>query len=152
LDTPLEDLARFTEHGARWGAAPAQLDVLTERLDRLRPRLGGGGTQQHGDAHPGNLLATPRGWLWTDLEDTCPGPVAWDLACLRSTSRLDGRAALDALPGAPPDAELEPWLELRRLHAAAWSLVAATGHPRLRAAAVERLTAAVGPVRRPGRG
>ena len=59
----------------------------------------------------------------------CAGPRAWDLACLRSTSRLDGRAALDAI-GGPSDAELAPWLELRRLHVAAWTLVAATGHRR----------------------
>ena len=72
----------------------------------------------------------------------CAGPRAWDLACLRSTSRLDGRAALDALPDAPTDAELAPWLELRRLHAAAWTLVAAAGHPELRLAATERLAAA----------
>nr|WP_275585770.1 phosphotransferase [Geodermatophilus sabuli] len=152
LDTPLDDLAHFVRHGVRWGADPVQLDRLGAQVDRLRPRLAGAVTQLHGDAHPGNLLATPRGWLWTDLEDACPGPIAWDLACLRSTSRLDGRAALDALPGAPSDAELAPWWELRRLHAAAWSMVAASGHPRLRPAAVERLAAALAPVRPRGRG
>src|SRR5580698_4943782 len=36
----------------------------------------------HGDAHPGNLLWTPAGWLWTDLEETCRGPRAFDLAVL----------------------------------------------------------------------
>ena len=63
---------------------------------------------------------------------------------LRGTTRLDGRVALDAFPGAPTDAELAPWLELRWLHTAAWSLVAATGHPHLRASAEERLAAALG--------
>ncbi|MGK5112841.1 phosphotransferase family protein [Geodermatophilus sp. CPCC 205506] len=144
LDTPLDDLAAFVERGASWGVEPARLDRLAARLDDLRPRLDGVAGQRHGDAHPGNLLTTPRGRLWTDLEDTCPGPRAWDLACLRSTSRLDGRAALDALPDAPSDAELAPWLELRRLHAAAWSVVAATGHPRRRPAARERLAAVLG--------
>jgi aminoglycoside phosphotransferase (APT) family kinase protein len=130
LDTPLDDLARFTERGRAWGADPAQLERLAARLEQLRPRLAGEIVPLHGDAHPGNLLATPGGWTWTDFEDTCAGPRAWDLACLRSTSRLDGRAALDAYPGAPADAELAPWLELRRLHAAAWTLVAAAGRPR----------------------
>ena len=132
LDTPLDDLARFASLGRAWGAAPAQLDHLRDRLAELRPRLDGEVVPLHGDAHPGNLLATPDGWRWTDLEDTCAGSRAWDLACLRSTSRLDGRAALDALPDAPTDAELAPWLELRQLHAAAWTLVAAAGHPELR--------------------
>ncbi len=131
LDTPLDDLARFVSLGGAWGAAPAQLDRLRERLAELRPRLDGEAVRLHGDAHPGNLLATPSGWRWTDLEDTCAGPRAWDLACLRSTSRLDGRAALDAI-GGPSDAELAPWLELRRLHGAAWWTVVAAGHPERR--------------------
>ncbi|WP_448611537.1 phosphotransferase family protein [Geodermatophilus sp. URMC 60] len=143
LDTPLDDLARFASLGRAWGAPPLLLDRLRDRLAELGPQLDGEVAPLHGDAHPGNLLATPDGWLWTDLEDTCPGPRAWDLACLRSTSRLDGRAALDAI-GGPSDAELSPWLELRRLHAAAWTLVAATGHPHRRPAAGERLAAALG--------
>ncbi|WP_167760979.1 phosphotransferase [Geodermatophilus sp. DF01_2] len=144
LDTPLDDLARFLERGPAWGATPAQVERLGARLAQLRPRLVGEVVALHGDAHPANLLATRGGWRWTDLEDTCPGPRAWDLACLRATSRLDGRAALDAYPGAPTDDELAPWLELRRLHAAAWSLVAAAGHPQLRPAAQERLATVLG--------
>jgi aminoglycoside phosphotransferase (APT) family kinase protein len=93
----------------------------------------------HGDAHPGNLLATPAGWRWADLEDTCSGPVQWDLVALRSTRRLDGRAALDAIPGAPSDDELAPWLELRRLHLAAWYVVIARGHPEWAGEAAARL-------------
>ncbi|MGR7025301.1 phosphotransferase family protein [Geodermatophilus sp. URMC 62] len=137
LDTPLDDLAVFAERAGDWGVSPAVRARIAERAERLRPRLGGPARALHGDAHPGNLLATPDGWRWTDLEDTCAGPVEWDLACLRSTSRLDGRAALDAL-GGPSDAALAPWLELRRLHAAAWWTVVAAGHPerRERAAAV----------------
>ncbi|RBY86175.1 phosphotransferase family protein [Blastococcus sp. TF02A-26] len=144
LDRPLLDLAAFAADGARWGATPAQCRRLGERLATLRPRLAGEVVALHGDAHPGNLLATPGGWRWTDLEDTCPGPREWDLACLRLTSRLDGRAALDGLPGSPSDAELAPWLELRRMHAAAWTAVLAASRPAHRAAAVERLTAEFG--------
>ena len=150
LDTPLDDLARFASLGRAWGAPPALLDRLGGRLAELQPRLSGEVVQLHGDAHPGNLLATPDGWRWTDLEDTCAGPRAWDLACLRNTSRLDGRAALDAI-GGPSDAELAPWLELRRLHAAAWTLAAAAGHPELRPAADERMAAALGAVHASGR-
>ncbi|WP_456545570.1 MULTISPECIES: phosphotransferase family protein [unclassified Blastococcus] len=144
LDRPLEDLTAFAADGGRWGASAAQLGRLRDRLAELRPRLAGPATALHGDAHPGNLLATADGWRWTDLEDTCPGPPAWDLACLRLTSRLDGRAALDALPGAPSDADLAPWLELRRMHAAVWTAVLAVHRPAHRAAARERLTAEFG--------
>ncbi|SDC48118.1 Phosphotransferase enzyme family protein [Geodermatophilus telluris] len=128
LDTPLDDLAAFSEHAGEWGVPAAVRAQVAQRVARLRPRLAGGpGQVLHGDAHPGNLLATPDGWRWTDLEDTCAGPVAWDLACLRLTSRLDGRAALDAM-GGPADAELAPWLELRRLHREAWTTVVRAGY------------------------
>ena len=129
LDTPLDDLAAFAARGAEWDVPPPLLDALAARLDALRPRLGGTVGALHGDPHPGNLLATAGGWIWGDLEDTCAGPVEWDLACLRSTGRLDGRAALDAFPGAPTDEQLTPWLELRRLHAAVWGVVIDAEHP-----------------------
>jgi hypothetical protein len=122
LDTPLEDLATWVDRAGAWGVSPAVRARVAERVADLRARLGGPAQVLHGDAHPGNLLATRDGWLWTDLEDTCSGPVAWDLACLRLTSRLDGRAALDAI-GGPSDADLAPWLDLRRLHQQAWTTV-----------------------------
>lgn len=143
LDTPLRDLESFLARAAGWGVSEADLDALADRLERLRPRLHGELRRLHGDAHPGNLLATPDGWRWTDLEDTCSGPLAWDLACLRTTGRLDGRAALDALPDAPSDAELAPWIELRRLHAAAWSVVLASARPETAESARTRLAAAL---------
>jgi hypothetical protein len=129
MDTPLDDLAAFAARGAEWDVAAPLLDRLEQRLAALRPRLGGAVRSLHGDPHPGNLLATTGGWVWGDLEDSCAGPLAWDLACLRSTRRLDGRAALDAFPGAPSDEELAPWLELRRLHAAVWGVVIDSEHP-----------------------
>ncbi|HEX4725779.1 MAG TPA: aminoglycoside phosphotransferase family protein [Pseudonocardiaceae bacterium] len=75
----------------------------------------------HGDAHPGNLLCTPDGPVWTDFEDAWRGPLGWDLACLALTSRLDGRAALVGYPHAHE--ELAPFLAGRRLQTLVWSLV-----------------------------
>jgi len=157
LDTPLDDLARFAERGAELGADPVLVARLAEAAEELQPAViePAATTALHGDAHPGNLLATPLGWRWADLEDTCRGPRAWDLACLRATGRLDGRAALDTMPGAPTDAELAPWLDLRRLHAAAWWFVHAVRVPADLPQAHEQLRRAVEQVsagRRQGRG
>jgi aminoglycoside phosphotransferase (APT) family kinase protein len=143
LDTPLDDLAVFAVRGAELGADPALVDRTAELVARLRPLLTGPGTTLHGDTHPGNLLRTRDGWVWADLEDTSRGPLAWDLSCLRRTGRLDGRAALDALPNAPSDAELAPFLSLRALHAAAWWYVHAVRVPADLAAARDQHRAAV---------
>ncbi|MEU2350337.1 phosphotransferase [Modestobacter sp. NPDC049651] len=145
LDTPLDDLAAFATAGVGLGADPSLVAETGALVDALRPLLTGPVQPLHGDAHPGNLLATADGWVWADLEDTCRGPVGWDLACLRLTTRLDGRAALDAL-AAPGDDELAPFLHLRRLHAAAWWFVHAAREPADLPVARERLAAAVAQV------
>lgn len=36
----------------------------------------------HGDSHFNNVLWSPDGPLWTDLENACLGPVEYDLACM----------------------------------------------------------------------
>jgi Ser/Thr protein kinase RdoA (MazF antagonist) len=84
----------------------------------------------HGDAHPGNLLVTPRGLVWNDFEDAWRGPLAWDLACLATTGRLDGRAAVAAYPDPPPADELAVCLELRELFGEAWRLLIASAAQR----------------------
>jgi aminoglycoside phosphotransferase (APT) family kinase protein len=141
LDTPLDDLATFVDRAPAWGVPDDVIAAIAGRLDRLRPRLAGEVRRLHGDSHPGNLLATRAGFRWADLEDTCSGPPQWDLVALRTTRRLDGRAALDAIPGAPADDELRPWLELRELHVAAWFVVIARGHPEWADEAAARLAA-----------
>ena len=143
LDTPLDDLTVFAERGGELGADPALVRRTAELTAALRPRLGGTDVTLHGDPHPGNLLHTADGLVWTDLEDTSRGPRGWDLACLRTTGRLDGRAAVDALPDPVDDAELAPFVWLRRLHAGAWWFVHAAREPVDLPLAVERLTAAV---------
>ncbi len=53
----------------------------------------------HGDAHPGNLLNTTSGLLWTDWEDTFAGPVEWDLASVIWNARIldQDHATADAI-------------------------------------------------------
>lgn len=55
--------------------------MLSARLIRAVELLGTCPHQPlHGDAHPGNLMNTTDGLLWTDWEDTFSGPVEWDVA------------------------------------------------------------------------
>ncbi|MBS2015426.1 MAG: aminoglycoside phosphotransferase family protein [Deltaproteobacteria bacterium] len=56
----------------------------------------------HGDAHIANVLATPRGAVWTDWEDAFVGPREYDVACLRSKADLFGeeREAIDRMTAA----------------------------------------------------
>jgi hypothetical protein len=143
LDTPLEDLAVFAERGAELGADPALVERTAELTDALRPQLTGPVMTLHGDTHPGNLLRTADGLVWADLEDTSRGPRGWDLACLRTTHRLDGRAAVEAVPDPMTEEELAPFVRLRRLHVAAWWAVHAVREPADRPEAAARLTAAV---------
>lgn len=130
LVTPLEDVRRFLLRTPHPG--------MTRAYDRLAAELGGAdGPALHGDPHPGNLLRTTGGWTWADLEDACSGPVAWDLACLAQSRRIDGEAAVRAY-GADP-ATLASWRELRRLHATAWTCLYAERLPEARARAEELL-------------
>ena len=110
------------------GLGEAERAAAHDELRGLRTALGAGpGRALHGDGHPGNLLAThDGGWRWTDLEDTCAGPVEWDLACLLRTSRLDGRAAVRAYGRDPDDPRIAPLTALRRLHGGLYSKLIAT--------------------------
>lgn len=114
--------------------------LLREENERLRETLAAFPVRPlHGDAHPGNLLATPSGPMWNDFEDTFLGPLGWDLACLVTTGRLDGAAALAAYPGEYSAEEVEVCVELRELFGVAWRFVLAQHFPARRADAEEKL-------------
>lgn len=70
----------------------------------------------HGDAHPGNLVATRDGLVWIDFEDVCRGPVEWDLATMMDP------AAVAAHHRPDPDT-LARCTDLRALQVA-WCLLA----------------------------
>jgi hypothetical protein len=78
----------------------------------------------HGDAHPANMMRTTRGWLWHDFEETCVGPVEWDLGVLVKSSRIDGREALRHYPDAPSYESLQPWVDLRARQVPMWEELA----------------------------
>jgi Ser/Thr protein kinase RdoA (MazF antagonist) len=62
--------------------AEADRELLADTLERLRRVIDqrGGAQLLHGEPHPGNVLATPKGPLFIDLETACRGPVEFDLA------------------------------------------------------------------------
>jgi hypothetical protein len=63
--------------------ADADRVFLSSRLGELRRTIEDRGAVEqllHGEPHPGNLLSTPNGPLFIDLETCCRGPVEFDLA------------------------------------------------------------------------
>lgn len=134
---PLDDIPRFA---ARDGPTAAdergRIGDAYARIVAALPVAAAGEQPLHGDAHPGNLLPTAgRDWVWCDFEDTCSGPVHWDVAALRRSPRLDGAAAVRAYARASGrddvgDEALAPWVALRELHLAVWlNLYAERGAP-----------------------
>jgi aminoglycoside phosphotransferase (APT) family kinase protein len=89
----------------------------------------------HGDSHPGNVLWTADGPLWTDWEDAHLAPLEWDLACLVAAGRLRGddfgwaEAALLAHGGAYDPTLLEACVYARVAQGAAYLAFTGRGGP-----------------------
>ena len=128
-DLRLEPLAMLTE--ARRLAATALPGVLSA-VERALEAVGAAPQRiVHGDSHPGNVLWTAQGPLWSDWEDAHLGPLEWDLGCLVAGARMRGNdfgwaeAAL-AAHGGPYDAQLlDACVDARVAQGAAY--LAATG-------------------------
>lgn len=94
----------------------SDLTLLQTTYQRLLPQLTDPVTllqPLHGDAHALNLIPTAKGLLWNDFEDTCTGSIAWDLINLKDEG-------IAAYPNAPDPATLEPYRQMRKLHAIVW--------------------------------
>jgi aminoglycoside phosphotransferase (APT) family kinase protein len=136
---PFEDLARNLAALADTVPAAA-LTAMFEESERLRAVVAEFPVRPlHGDAHPGNLLATPSGLMWNDFEDAWLGPLGWDLACLARSKLVDGAAAVAAYPGEFSQEELAACVQLRELSGVAWRFMLARRFPHRRAAADEAL-------------
>lgn len=133
------------DHALRHGFLDArERAALAREHEEALAGVAGLGTRQvllHGDAHRGNLLREPGGrWLWADLEESCRGPLEWDLAVLGSQPTPEfGRQALAAYcartgRAVPTGAELAPWRRLRRLEGYAWTVGCAVTFPQRYAA------------------
>lgn len=133
----LIEAPRLLDGLERAGELPAaDLVRLREAHERLAARLGDRPRPVqalHGDAHLRNLLATAGGLLWSDFEDTCAGPVEWDLACFCLQTPWGREAALAAYGGdAPGLEELAPWIAARELQGLIWVLAMSRRLPELR--------------------
>lgn len=110
-----------------WLSVSAQaLDLAQaafERVDGLRWQ------RTHGDCHPGNVLWTPEGPHFVDLDDACMAPAVQDLWMLVSGDPTERRTQMDALlDGYESVADfdwreralIEPLRTLRLVHHSAW--------------------------------
>jgi Ser/Thr protein kinase RdoA (MazF antagonist) len=118
----------------------AQWAVVAAAYTRITAELGPYPAQPlHGDAGAGNLMTAGAGWVWHDFEDTCSGPVAWDLAASTASQWLDGPRILAAY-GDPVDAaQLAACQQLRRLHLTVWYTLYSERLLQLRSQAAEFL-------------
>jgi hypothetical protein len=98
-----------------------EIAELRSLAQRLRPLPG---RPIHGDAHLRNVLWSPEGPLWTDLENVCQGPIEFDLACLRYRPSPERDAAIRAY-GDHDGAVLEAAHPYVTLFIASWTLVVA---------------------------
>ena len=131
-----EPLDHALDHGVIDRADRAALEREHEEALAAVEGLGGPPVLLHGDAHRGNLLSDREGrWRWSDLEESCRGPLLWDLTVLGGQpTPAYGQAALTAyceLAGrpVPTEEELAPWRRLRRLEGAAWTIGCAVTFP-----------------------
>ena len=107
--------------------------VTSDLLDGVDQRIAEAGEMAiirlHGDCHPGNILWTPDGPHFVDLDDSRMGPAVQDLWMLLSGDREEMTVQLaDLLEGYNEFAHFDPrelWLiealrSLRMIHYAAW--------------------------------
>lgn len=66
------------------------LDVIENQFEAV----GAGNLRLHGDCHPGNILWTPNGPHFVDLDDCCTGPAVQDLWMLLSGTQDEMAAQL----------------------------------------------------------
>jgi hypothetical protein len=112
---------------------PQDRDLLRSHLQELTPTVFESSLPAqaiHGDASTSNLLRTGNGLIWNDLEDTCVGPVHWDVAGLIVEARARGESeafVADFLRGygGPDLEELDDFIAAHRLYTTVWRAFAA---------------------------
>lgn len=149
---PLADIPAFlarrqTSRASQTLVSGADAAILAETFGRLTGELAAASASSpaqplHGDAGAGNLMATGRQWVWHDFEDTCSGPVAWDLAATTASPRFDRARILAAYADGADQvdqAQVRACEQLRRLHLTIWYALYAERLPDCRRRAAELL-------------
>jgi Ser/Thr protein kinase RdoA (MazF antagonist) len=122
--------------------SPGDRAALSDACTRLTAELAAvTSTSQalHGDADVGNLMAVGGQWVWHDFEDTCSGPVGWDLAATTASPRLDRARILAAYGDQVDPVQLRTCEQLRRLNLTVWYALYAERLPDCRPRAAELL-------------
>ena len=102
-----------------------ELSALRDAHARLALEPVPAGQPIHGDSHFRNVLWSPDGPVWTDLENACFGPRELDVACLeyrRASAERETDAALAAY-GEYDAALVERVMPFLALVLAAWTIV-----------------------------
>jgi hypothetical protein len=107
---------------------PQDRDLLRSHLQELTPSVFESSLPAqaiHGDASISNLFRTENGLIWNDLEDTCVGPVHWDVAGLIIEARARGGSegfVADFLRayGGLDIGELSDFIAAHRLYTTVW--------------------------------
>jgi aminoglycoside phosphotransferase (APT) family kinase protein len=125
----LDEVARLLDRLRPSNLATAEdLGVLRATHARLATRNLPAGRPIHGDSHLGNVLLTPAGPLWSDLENACSGPVEWDLACMAYRDAPGTTEAIAAY-GEHDPALVEAATPFLALFLAAWTIVVTERSP-----------------------
>jgi Ser/Thr protein kinase RdoA (MazF antagonist) len=139
---PLADIPAFLAR-PRSQVSASDAAILAETYQRLTADLDRWPTPVqvlHGDAGGGNLMASDGRWIWHDFEDTCSGPVAWDLAASTANARRDRARILAAYGDTVDPSQLRTCEQLRRLHLTIWYALYAERLPECRERAIELIT------------
>jgi len=123
--------------------ADPKLRAFAERLPPLE------GVPIHGDAHLRNVLWSPDGPLWSDLENICRGPREFDLACLRFRPLPESDAAIAAYGDHDGEAVERALMYVTLFLAAVTPLVAERAGDEGKAEARRRIERALGYARAP---
>ena len=119
---------------------PQDRDLLRSHLQELTPSVFESSLPAqaiHGDASISNLFRTDNGLIWNDLEDTCVGPVHWDVAGLIIEARARGGSEdyvadfLRAYGGLDIE-ELSDFIAAHLLYMTVWQAFVAQRRPQTR--------------------
>lgn len=131
--SPVTEIPGWLDEVERWDVVPEEdMAMLRRGYARISKEIDMLSLPEqpiHGDAHRKNVLKTCRGLVWTDFEDACRGPVAWDLGCFVRTSGEDFAKALTEYGGSFDAAELQPFFDARDLQGALWGTILSTRFP-----------------------